>query len=178
MENDAHGEGASGLATELVLETARKVVTELLLRMKVKADVAVQWIEPEDGRESRHVLVDVTGEDLGIILSRRAEPLAALQQLSRMIISRQLGEMVPVVVDVNGYRRKREQQLRRMARRAAEQAFSRGRTVVLEPMPANERRVVHLELRDHQDVTTESVGVGRQRKVTVVPKPKAESQPG
>jgi spoIIIJ-associated protein len=171
MDNEANGTQP----TDRMLDTSRQVVSELLLRMKVKGELSVRWVEPEDGRETRHLLVDVTGEDLGIMLSRRAEPLAALQQMARLIIARQLGEAVPVIVDVDGYRRKREQQLRRMARRAAEQAFSRGRTVVLEPMPANERRIVHLELRDHQDVTTESVGIGRQRKVTVVPKPKPQA---
>jgi spoIIIJ-associated protein len=75
-----------------------------------------------------------------------------------------------VIVDVEGFRRRREQQLRRMARRAAEQAVDRGRTVTLEPMPANERRIIHIELRSHPGVVTESVGIGRQRKVTVIPK--------
>jgi spoIIIJ-associated protein len=178
MDIGMQGEPASAQSSDPVLATARNVVAELLSRMKVKADLSAEWVEPEDGRETRHLLVDVTGEDLGIMLTRRAEPLAALQQVARMIVARKVGEMVPVVVDIDGYRRKREQQLRRMARRAAEQAGSRGRTVVLEPMPANERRIVHLELRDHLDVTTESVGIGRQRKVTVVPKPKAEVQPG
>jgi spoIIIJ-associated protein len=77
---------------------------------------------------------------------------------------------VSLAVDVEGYRQRREQQLRRMAQRLAEQAVERGRTMTLEPMPANERRIIHLELRDHLAVRTESVGEGDRRKVTIIPK--------
>lgn len=73
------------------------------------------------------------------------------------------------MVDVEGYRARRERQLRRLARRMAQQAVERGRTMVLEPMPAHERRIIHLELRDHEQVRTESVGEGERRKVTIIP---------
>jgi spoIIIJ-associated protein len=75
---------------------------------------------------------------------------------------------VAVVVDVEGYRARRERQLRQLARRIASQAVDYDRTMTLEPMPANERRIIHLELRDHQDVYTESVGEGEHRKVTII----------
>jgi len=152
------------------LEAARAVVQELLARMRVNASTTAQWTVPEDEHEARHALIEIHGQDLGIMVSRRGEALAALQYLVRMMVGRKLGRPLPVIVDVEGYRRRREQQLRRMARRAAEQAVERGRTIQLEPMPANERRIIHIELRGHDGVTTESVGVGRQRKVTIVPK--------
>jgi spoIIIJ-associated protein len=158
------------------LESVREITQELLNRMRVHAGVSVRWIEPEDEREERHPLAEIQGEDLGIMVSRRGEPLSALQYLVRMMVARKLGHPLPVIVDVEGYRQRREQQLRRMARRAAEQAVERGRTVVLEPMPANERRVIHIELRDHTGVTTESVGMGRQRKVTVIPRASTEKK--
>ena len=159
-----------GVELDPDLATARDVVEELLSRMRMRASVTAQWIEPEDANEERHALVEVHGQDLGIMISRRGEGLSAMQYLARMITARKLGRPLPVIVDVEGYRRRREQQLRRMARRAAEQAVERSRTVELEPMPANERRIIHLELREHSGVYTESVGLGRSRKVTVIPK--------
>jgi spoIIIJ-associated protein len=158
------------------LEAAREVVQELLQRMRVRATTSAQWTEPEDSHEERHALVEIHGQDLGIMVSRRGEALSAMQYLARMLTARKLGHPLPVIVDVEGYRRRREQQLRRMAHRAAEQAVERARTVELEPMPANERRIIHLELREHPGVTTESVGVGRTRKVTIIPKVAADAE--
>jgi spoIIIJ-associated protein len=77
---------------------------------------------------------------------------------------------VQVTIDVEGYRSRRERQLRQMARRMADQAVKTGRRQALEPMPASERRIVHIELRDRPDVTTQSVGEEPARKVTIVPK--------
>jgi spoIIIJ-associated protein len=74
------------------------------------------------------------------------------------------------VVDVNGYRAKRAESLRKLALRMAEQASESGRTVSLEPMPPAERRIIHLALRDHKSVSTQSIGEGDRRKVTIVPK--------
>jgi spoIIIJ-associated protein len=165
-----------GVETDPELETAREVVQEILSRMRMSASVSAHWTEPEDASEERHALVEITGPDLGIMVSRRGEALTAMQYLARMITARKLGHPMPVIVDVEGYRRRREQQLRRMARRAAEQAMERARTVELEPMPANERRIIHLELREHPGVTTESIGVGRSRKVTVIPKAAVEPE--
>jgi spoIIIJ-associated protein len=75
---------------------------------------------------------------------------------------------MPIVLDVEGYRARREGQLRQLAQRMAAQAIEQGRTMTLEPMPANERRIIHLELRDHAQVTTESIGEGDHRKVTIL----------
>jgi spoIIIJ-associated protein len=152
------------------LEAARAVVQELLARMRVTASTTAEWTVPEDEHETRHALIEIHGQDLGIMVTRRGEALSALQYLARMMVARKLGRPLPVIIDVEGFRRRREQQLRRMARRAAEQAVERGRTVALEPMPANERRIIHIELRGQAGVATESVGIGRQRKVTVIPK--------
>ncbi len=158
------------------LEAVRTVVQELLEKMRLRAQTTAQWIDPEDAREARHLLVEIHGQDMGILVSRRGEVLAAMQYIARLLAARKLGRPLPVILDVEGYRQRREQQLRRMARRAADQAVERGRTVILEPMPANERRVIHIELRDHPGVTTESVGIGKQRKVTIIPKPPADAQ--
>jgi spoIIIJ-associated protein len=85
-------------------------------------------------------------------------------------MGKQIGRAIPITIDVEGYRTRRENQLRRLARKMAEQALKTGRRQVLEPMPANERRIVHLELRDFEGVTTESIGEEPRRKVTIIPK--------
>jgi spoIIIJ-associated protein len=155
---------------ELTLHVARETVEELLERMNVRARVSVRRGEPEDERDRVPILVDVRGDDLSILIGPKAETLNALQYIAGLIVSKEIGKSVPLVVDVEGYRARRAQQIRQLARRMAEQAVRTGRRQVLEPMPANERRLVHIELRDHPQVLTESIGEEPRRKVTIVPK--------
>jgi spoIIIJ-associated protein len=96
--------------------------------------------------------------------------LNAFQYVASLMVGKEVQQWVQLVVDVEGYRSRRESQLRRMARRMAEQALKTGRRQVLEPMSSNERRIIHLELREHPAVTTESVGEDPHRKVTIIPK--------
>ncbi len=152
---------------------ALKVVEEtthsMLDKMRISARVSARYGEPE---EDGHlpVLVDIHGDDLSILIGRRGQTLQAFQYITNMVVNKQVGHWVQLMVDVEGYRARREQQLRQMARRLADQVVKTGRRQVLEPMPAGERRIVHLELRDHPDVTTQSVGDEPTRKVTIVPK--------
>ena len=152
------------------LKVAKNVVLELLERMRVKAVVEPCFIAPEDEKDERIILVDIQGDDLSILIGRRSETLNALQYISSLIVSKELGKWVPMMIDVQGYRKRRDRQLRQLGRRMAEQAIQTGRRQVLEPMPANERRVIHLELRNHPQVTTESMGEEPYRKVTISPK--------
>jgi spoIIIJ-associated protein len=156
--------------TELVLQVASQVVEELLDRMKVQAVVTARFGEPDDAHSKTPLLVDVRGDDLSILIGPKAETLNALQYIAGLIISKELGHTVPLVLDVEGFRARRAQQIRQLARRMADQAIKTGRRQVLEPMPASERRLVHIELRDHPQVTTESVGEEPRRKVTIIPK--------
>jgi spoIIIJ-associated protein len=151
------------------LDMARGVVVELLDKMKIPASVAVRYGSADD-EGNLPVLVDIHGNDLGVLIGRRAEILNALQYIVNLIVSKQAEHWVQVVVDVEGYRARRERQLRQMARRMADQALKTGRRQVLEPMSASERRIIHLELRDHAEVTTQSIGEEPARKVTIVPK--------
>lgn len=153
---------------ENVLDVARNVVEELLLRMKVNVSVSAHYRPPQESDTRSAVLVDITGDDLSILIGRRAETLNALQYISGLIISKELGRWVPLTIDVQGYRKRRERQLRQLARRMAEQAVKTGRRQSLEPMSANERRLVHLELRNHENVITKSVGEDPYRKVTIL----------
>ncbi len=149
---------------------AHDTVVELLERMGIHARVHARWSDEVDDNGVRPLLVDIRGDDLSILIGRRGETLAALQYITRMIVAKELDHPVAVVIDVEGYRARRERQLRQLARRMAAQAVEFGRTMTLEPMPANERRIIHLELRDRQDVYTESVGEGESRKVTIIPR--------
>jgi spoIIIJ-associated protein len=154
---------------ESTLRIARDTVSELLEKMGIDAQVTSRYGEAEDARSRKPLLVDINGRDLSILIGPRAETLNALQYIAALILGKELGRSVPLVVDVEGYRVRREQQLRQLARRMAEQAIKTGRRQILEPMPANERRLVHIELRNNPQVTTESVGEDPRRKVTIIP---------
>lgn len=149
------------------LKLTQKVVEDLLERMRVKAKVETRYVEPEDEKDRRVILVDIQGNDLSILIGRRSETLNALQYIASLIVSKEAGKWVPMMIDVQGYRERRNRQLRQLGRRMAEQAVQTGRRQVLEPMPANERRIIHLELRDHPQVFTESTGEEPYRKVTI-----------
>ena len=152
-----------------LLFVSRQTVAELLEKMKVPARVEVRYGDPDEEGQ-KPVMVDIHGDDLGVLIGRRAEILNAMQYVVNLIVSKQVERWVQVVVDVEGYRARRERQLRQMANRMADQAINTGRRQVLEPMPASERRVIHLELRDHPRVATQSIGEEPARKVTIVPK--------
>jgi len=152
---------------ERTLRVASETVSELLEKMKVKASVSARFIEPENANEEPQVLVDVQGDDLSILIGRRSETLNALQYISSLIVGKELEHWIPLVIDVQGYRARRDRQLRQLARRMAEQAVHTGKRQILEPMTASERRIIHLELRDHAQVFTESTGEEPNRKVTI-----------
>jgi len=151
---------------------AERIVKNLLQKMKLTANVSSRILEPEDENDRTMVLVEVTGKDLSILIGRRAETLNSLQYITSLILNQNVGSWIPLMIDVQGYRFRRERQLRQIARRLADQVVQTGRKQLLEPMPANERRLIHLELRYHPFVTTESVGEGSSRKTTIFLKPK------
>jgi spoIIIJ-associated protein len=152
---------------DTALKTAEQVTGELLQKMSIKARVKATIVPPADESDQDLIMVEIQGEDLSILIGRRSETLNALQYIASLIIAKEVGHWVPIMIDVQGYRARRERQLRVLARRSAEQVMHTGRKMTLEPMPANERRVIHLELRDHSDVVTESVGEEPNRKVTI-----------
>ena len=153
-----------------LLNVARETVSDLLKKMRVNAEVVAYYGQPDDNRSRAPVCVDIKGQDLSILIGRKAETLDALQFITKLIVGKELEQSVPLVIDVEGYRKRRERQIRKLAQRVAEQVTKTGRSQSLEPMPPNERRLVHIELRDHPDVITESTGEGNRRKVVVYPK--------
>ncbi|HEY8806523.1 MAG TPA: RNA-binding cell elongation regulator Jag/EloR [Candidatus Limnocylindria bacterium] len=146
------------LAEELAL--GLDVLKTLLEKMDVEAEVTV------DGRPGMEGL-DVGGADLGALIGRGGENLVALQQIVSAITSKTAGHTVHVPVDVEGYRRRREDQLREIARRVASRVKTTGQAVTLEPMLAFERRIVHLAVQDQPDIKTESVGMDPNRRVVI-----------
>ena len=152
---------------------ACRVLTTLLEKMKTPAEVAAQTAETaleHDRLDSPTLVLDIRGEDLGGLIGRRGETLDHLQYLARLLIAKEIGHYINLVIDVEGYKSHRVQVLQQLAQRMAERVVSLQKPVALEPMPANERRIIHLTLRDHPDVRTESVGSGDNRKVTIIPK--------
>ena len=142
---------------------------ELLAQMNIKADVDINRARPAGAEEDPPWILDIHGSDLGILIGRRGDTLNALQYITRLIVSRELQQRANIVVDVEGYKARRESALRKLAQRMATKAKRQKRTITLDPMPPNERRIIHITLRADKDVTTESVGSGNQRKVTIVP---------
>lgn len=150
---------------------AREYLTRLLELMGLDYEVSVRPVEtPADGLGRASAVLDVTGDELGLLIGRRGNTLAALQYLVNVMVNRKLNSQVVVTVDVERYKRRREESLRRLAQRLADRVRQTGRSVTLEPMPAAERRIVHLALVDHPDVTTGSIGVGESRKVVIHPR--------
>jgi len=157
------------LGDDYILDIARDVVSELLEKMKVRATVTSEYIPNTDARSRVPIRVNIQGDDLSYLIGRQAETLNALQYISSLIINKEIGRSIPLIVDVEGYRVRRENQLRQLARRMADQAVSTGRRQVLEPMTPAERRIIHIELRENPDVSTESIGEDPRRKVTINP---------
>ena len=152
-----------------LLNLAEETVSKLLYHMKMQAQVSAHY-EESDREDRRTIHVDVRGDDLSILIGRRSETLNAFQYVASLMVGKEVQQWVQLVVDVEGYRSRRESQLRRMAQRMAEQAIKTGRRQVLEPMSSNERRIIHIELREHPAVTTESIGEDPYRKVTIIRK--------
>jgi spoIIIJ-associated protein len=149
-----------------LLDNVEEVVSKMLHLMRLQAQVSAHYAN-DVCEDRKTVHVDIRGNDLGVLIGRRSETLNALQLIASLIVSKAADQWVQLIVDVEGYRTRREHQLRQMARRIAEQAIKTGKRQVLEPMTPNERRIIHLELREHPDVETESIGEEPNRKVTI-----------
>jgi spoIIIJ-associated protein len=160
-------EGKGDLAEE-----AAGVLEALIERLGLEASVVSEMKPPMLGGEGNPpvITLNVQGDDLGILIGRRGQTLASLQHIVRLIMANRAKARVPIVIDVEGYKQRRYDALQALARRVAEQVRERGKPFALEPMPAYERRIIHLTLSDNPDITTESSGEGEGRKVVIVPR--------
>lgn len=153
-----------------ILAIARDVLVDLLARMEVEATIEARVVKGRDAGEGTSLVLDLRGNDLGFLIGRKGETLAALQHVVRLIVNKEIQQRVNLLVDIGGYKSRRESALRKLALRVADQVTRRHRTIALEPMTAYERRIIHITLRNHPTVTTESVGERDHRKVTILPK--------
>lgn len=153
-------------------QEAKQIVSELLSRMGVDAEVVAvdnPSSVPLSADDPPTIFIDILGRDLGMLIGRRGEHLSQLQYLVNTLVNRKLDNWTRVIIDIEGYRTRREESLVGLAERVARQVARSGRSIVLEPMPPNERRIIHLTLREHPDVSTHSSGEGAQRRITVEP---------
>jgi spoIIIJ-associated protein len=149
------------------LEQAKSVLEELLRLMEVPGTVEIAT----GGETAR---LNVRGSDLGVLIGRRGEKLASLQHIVNLIVAKKEGEYHRIAVDVENYRGRREEQLRDVADRAAKRVLQTGKIIQLEPMPAIERRIVHMALVENAKVRTQSVGVEPNRRIVILPATKVE----
>ena len=154
---------------DALLDRTESVISRMLHLLDLQAQVSAHYGPTErDGR--RNIQVDIRGSDLSVLIGRRTETLSAFQYIASLIVGKEEQQFVQLTVDVEGYRDRREKQLVQMAKRMADQVTKSGRRQTLEPMPSAERRIIHIALRDHPAVKTESTGEEPYRKVMILPK--------
>lgn len=172
-DEDADGESGEESSPEEEAELgamAIEMLGEMVRLMGFEADIIAEWRDPDADNEHRYLLLDLQGSELGALIGRRGDTLNNIQYLIRLMVNQRVHKWKNIVVDVEGYRQRRIDHLSQLAQRSASQVAQSGRPLSLEPMPANERRIVHLTLRDNPDVYTESIGDGPKRKVQILPK--------
>ncbi len=180
VEAELEGEEPSDVEVKEVsspeVDLAADHLRQFLNFTEIDGEVDVRAPEtPGDGLGRASAVLDVTGDDLGLLIGRRGGTLAALQYMINLMVSRKMGTRVLISVDIEHYRRRREDSLLGLARRMADRVRQSGRSITLEPMPAAERRIVHLALAEDDAVTTGSVDEGEGRKVVIYPR---RSPPG
>lgn len=147
-----------------VVKTTSEVIDKIISLLGVDVVSTLAQVERED---LGGPVFEIEGDDAGLLIGRRGDTLKALQFLVKYLVSQKLDANVNILVDVEGYQDRRYQSLMSMARRVAQRVADSGRPITLEPMPPNERRIVHIALADHHRVTTESTGSGSSRQVVV-----------
>jgi len=157
-------------------QKALRYLSEIVAAIEPTARVELQ------GEEAEEVVLDITGADLGLVIGKHGQTLAALQLLVALMTNRGQEQPRRIVVDAQGYRARREQALQAMAQNAAHKAKQTGRDVILEDLAPNERRIIHTTLADEPGITTRSIGEDPYRKVVVSaaggrPEERQEPQP-
>lgn len=147
-----------------VADTAIAILQDILKYFNV-GEVTIDEYEGDEGE----LILDITGDDLAVLIGRHGKTLDSLQFLVSAVTVRKMGFRYPVVVDVEGYKSRQRQKLESIARSAANRAAGQNRSIKLRPMTPYERRIVHITLRDDDRVETASEGEGSARHVVVIP---------
>lgn len=155
-----------------ITKMVEDVLKTLLAKMEISATVEPQTeATGEGGKEApAAVTLNVKGDDLGVLIGRRGQTLSCLQFMVRLILAHMTKTWLPINIDVEGYKKRRYQALQALANRIAEQVKAKKAPFTLKPMPAAERRIIHLALIENTSVTTESIGEGEARRVVISPK--------
>jgi spoIIIJ-associated protein len=150
------------------VDFAARIVDDMLRLLDIDAELTIREpLTPGDGRGVARAVIDISGDDLGVLIGRRGETLLSLQYLVNLIVTRRYPDRGGVTIDVEHYRHRREEQIVALAQRMAERVREDGSPITLEPMSASERRLVHLALADDPDLETNSTGEGENRKVVI-----------
>lgn len=150
------------------VQIAENVLETLLARVGITASIIPQPTASPEAQDNAPIAFDVEGDDLGILIGRHGQTLSSLQYIVKLIVSHQINHDIPIIIDIEGYRQRRQESLKVLAHRIAEQVKTRRMPFALKPMPAHERRVIHLALADDPNVTTQSTGEGESRKVVIL----------
>lgn len=159
------GTGYSEEEVDKIADTAIEAIQDILKYFDV-GEVSIEEYEGDEGE----LILDITGDDLAVLIGRHGRTLDALQFLISSITSRIVGHRYPIVVDVEGYKGRQRQKIEDIALSAADKAVAQDRSVKLRPMTPYERRIVHITLRGDSRVETASEGEGRARRVVVTPR--------
>jgi spoIIIJ-associated protein len=160
------------LAAAEIEALGQQALEHILQAMGLKTSVIIRHPsgDPNASDADAAFILDIVGGDLGILIGRRGETLRALEYVVRLIVAQRVGQLVKFVVDVEGYRARRERALKQLAQAMAERVKQNRQPITLEAMPPHERRIVHLTLHDHPVVKTHSIGIGDHRRVMILPK--------
>lgn len=154
---------------EDIVKMSKEMLLRVLTLMGLEATLE-EVVTVEEKGDPDAISLNIEGKDLGVLIGRSGQTLFALQHLLRLMVARNLKKTVPLNIDVQSYKVRREKQLTALALRLAEQVKNSGRSETMEPMPSNERRIVHLALANIPEVSTQSIGSGEERKVVIVSK--------
>ena len=147
-----------------------KVATDTLQKLIARMDVSVFVnLISADNQELGGPSFEIDGEDAGLLIGRKGQTLRSLQVITAMISSNKLNEQVRIDIDIAGYKNRRYDSLANLASKVAEQVIGTGNSITLEPMPSNERRIIHVTLADDERVSSVSSSTGDSRKVTINP---------
>jgi spoIIIJ-associated protein len=142
---------------------AKTVLENLINHLGITADVNI--VEGSNGNQP--ITLNIQGDDLGVLIGRRGQALSSLQYVVKLIIAEKFKLWAQITVDIEGYKKRRYEALKNLALRVADQVKTSKRSMNLEPMPADERRIIHLALADNPDVSTHSIDYGERRKVVI-----------
>lgn len=146
------------------VEEAKLFLQNVIRKMGIEASI-------EEREQDDAILFELTSENIAILIGKRGQTLNALEHLTNLIANRSTKQYVRIQLDAENYRKRRKEALTQLAKRQADRAIKLNRKIVLEPMPAQERKIIHITLKDVQGITTNSSGEGLNRHIVIIPSP-------